>query len=260
MQYWLHVGMLIVGVGLMKLVAYQAWSAMRQRGNTIDILGLNIGALKGSASDAANLLLLRRGNRSLGVFVLIHVAIISAISLVVGKSITTVTDTGSVELQFDYPMNISILNVDLANPQSSPQLGGAIYDATQNWFTNGTTNSTFNETFSGTFIIQDGRAEYGQPFGQQIGGSVSCISPSAVTSLNSSDANVINITVPMTANYSESFLVDLPYPYMMMTTGKLLGKYLPRHEPPLHLVYSYRWNHPQCDGSQQPRLGYQPIH
>ena len=114
MQYWLHAGMLIFGVGLVKLVAYQAWSAMQQRGKTIDILDLNIGVAKGSASDAANLLLLRRRNRSLGVFVLAHVAIITAISLVVGKSITTVTDTGSVELHFDYPMNISI-DVDLFN-------------------------------------------------------------------------------------------------------------------------------------------------
>ena len=126
MQYWLHVGMLIVGVGLVKLVGYQSWSVMRQRGNTIDILALNIGAMKGSASDAANLLVLQRQNRSLlGVFVLTHAAIIAAISLVVGKSITTVIDTGSVELLFDYPMNISILNVD-PNQQSSPDVGDTI--------------------------------------------------------------------------------------------------------------------------------------
>ena len=210
MQYWLHVGMLIVGVGLMRLVAYQAWSTMRQRGNAINVLDLNIGALKGSSSDAANLLLLRSRNRSLGVFVLIHTAIIAAISLVVGKSITTVTDTGSVELPFDYPMNISILNVDLANPQSSPQLGGTIYDATQNWLSNGATNSTFNKTFSGTFIIQDGRAgaEYGQPSGQQIGGSVSCIGPSAVTFVDDG----LNVTVPLSPTDSTSFQVGLVIP------------------------------------------------
>ena len=113
MQYWLHAGMLIFGVSLVRLVAYQAWSAMRQRGKTIDILDLNIGVVKGSAFDAANLLLLRRRNRSQGVFVLTHIAIITAISLVVDKSITTVTDTGSVELLFDYLMNTSILNVDV---------------------------------------------------------------------------------------------------------------------------------------------------
>ena len=126
MQYWLHVGMLIVGVGLVKLVGYQSWLTMQQRGNTFDILDLNIGALKGSASDAANLLVLQRQNRSLlGVFVLTHAAIIAAISLVVGKSITMVIDTGSVELLFDYPMNISILNVD-PNQQSSPDVGDTI--------------------------------------------------------------------------------------------------------------------------------------
>ena len=147
MQYWLHIGMLIFGVGLVKLVAYQAWSAMRQRGSTIDVLGLNIGAVKGSVSDAANLLLLRRQNRSLGVFVLTHVAIITAISLVVGKSIATVTDTGSVELLFNYPMNISILNV-FPNQDQSQGLGTVKYGTTWAWLTNSAANSTspFNET------------------------------------------------------------------------------------------------------------------
>ena len=189
MQYWLHGGMLIAGVGLVKLVAYQSWSIMRQRGNTIDILDLNIGTLKGSAYDAANLLLLGRRNRLLGVFVLIHVAIIAAISLVVGKSITTMTDTGSVGLLFDYPMNINILNGDI--------LGGIMYTATQNWLTNGAANLTLNETFSGTFVIQDSRTEYGvntRPSGQQIGGSVSCIDPSANISFNTSGITLVNIT------------------------------------------------------------------
>ena len=81
--------MLIVGVGLGKLVAYQAWSEMGQRGNTIDILGLNIGAVNGSAFNAANLLFVRRRNSSLSIFVLAHVAIITAVSLVIGKSITS---------------------------------------------------------------------------------------------------------------------------------------------------------------------------
>ena len=103
---------LIFGVGLVRLVAYQAWLAMQQRGSTIDILGLNIGIVKGSASDVANLLFLRRQSRSLSVFVLTHAAIITAISLVVGKSITTVTDTGRMELLFNYPMNVSILNMN----------------------------------------------------------------------------------------------------------------------------------------------------
>ena len=185
MQYWLHVGMLVFGVGLVKLVACQAWSAMRQRGNTIDILGLDLGDVKGSASDAANLLLLRRRNMTLDVFVLTHVAIITAISLVVGKSITTVTDTGSVELLFDYPMNISMLIMD--DYQNGDQGFGMIsvkYGTTWAWLGNSAANLTpiVNEIFSGTFIIQDSRAEYGvnaQLSGQQIGGSVSCVDPSA---------------------------------------------------------------------------------
>jgi hypothetical protein len=106
---------------------------MQQRGNTIDIMGLNIGVVKGSVSDAANLLLLRRWNKSLGVLVLAHVAIITAISLVVGKSITTVTDTGRVELLFDYPMNISILIEDGA-------LGTMKYGPTRAWLTKSAAN------------------------------------------------------------------------------------------------------------------------
>ena len=228
MQYWLHVGMVIFGVGLVKPVAYQSWSTMRQRGNTIDILDLNIRALKGSASDAANLLLLRRRNRSLGVFVLIHAAIIAAISLVVGKTITTVTDTGSVELLFDYPMNISILN---AHPISQfysfnpPDLGGTMYDATRNWFTNGATNSTFNETFSGTFIIQDSRAEYGQPSGQQIGGSVSCFEPLTISMIEPS-ALFINITF-FSSDIRRDQTIPVELDPLAFATGNLIGQHFP---------------------------------
>ena len=216
MQYWLHVGMLIFGVGLVKLVAYQSWSTMRQQGNTINILDLNIGALKGSAYDAANILLLRSRNRSLGMFVLIHVAIIAAISLVVGKSITTtVTDARSVELLFDYPMNISISNVN-PDQQSITSLGDIKYAATWDWLTNGA-NLTINETFSGTFIIQDSRAKYGQPSGQQIGGSVSCIDPSAYISVNSSN-DWVNVSFESTV--PDEFLLEFP------AIGRLISRNL----------------------------------
>ena len=236
MQYWLHVGMLIVGVGLVKLVAYQAWSTMRQQGNTIDTLSLNIGAINGSASNAANLLFLRRRNRSPGLFVLIHVAIITAISLVVGKSITTVTDTGSVDLLFDYPMNISILNVD-QNQDASQGLGAIKYAATWAWLTNGAAanmTSPFNETFSGTFIIQDSRAEYGvnaQPSGQQIGGSVSCIDPSAIIFVNMTEyinTGLVNITyLPPDIRHNVSGTVTLELDPTNLVIGKLTGQYLP---------------------------------
>ena len=233
MQYWLHVGMLIFGVGLAKLVSYQAWSAMRQRGNTIDTLGLNIGAVKGSASDAANLLLLRRRNMSLGVFVLAHVAIITAISLVVGKSITTVTDTGSVELLFDYPMNISILLNTEPTQDSSSDLGTVKYLSTLAWLANSLANSTtsFNETFSGTFIIQDGRTEYGvnaRPSGQQISGSVSCIDPSTDILVNMTgfeDTGLMNITYLSPDTMHTSVALELDPTNLII--GKLLGQYLP---------------------------------
>ena len=242
MQYWLHVGMLIFGVGLVRLVAYQAWSAMQQRGNTIDILDLNVGVVNGSAFAAANLLLLRKRNRSLGVFVLAHVAIISAISLVVGKSITTVTDTGSVELLFDYPMNISILNVGTNHANNlapgTIEFGTIKYGPTWAWLNKGATNVTSlsNETISGTFIIQDSRAEYGvnaQPSGQQISGSVSCVDPSdsiIVNMTNYSNTGALNITcLPDIANNisgtsTGSLTLELnPYNFV---TGKLTGQYL----------------------------------
>ena len=88
MQYWLQIGMIVFGVGLVKLVAYQAWSGMRQRGNTIDNITLNVGVINGSAYNAGKLLFLKR-NRFLGGFFLVHFAIITAISLVVGFSIST---------------------------------------------------------------------------------------------------------------------------------------------------------------------------
>ena len=234
MQYWLHVGMLIVGVGLVKLVAYQAWSEMRQRGNTIDVLGLNIGTVNGSALNAVNLLFFRRRNRSLGMFVLTHVAIITAISLVVGKSISTVTDTGGVELLFDYPMNISILNV--AYQDSSQGLGSFKYATTWAWLTNTLTNLTplFNQTFSGTFIIQDSRAKYGvnaQPSGQQISGSVYCVDPSAIIFVNLtgfSNISRLNITyLPPNLMHNVSGSITLQFDPTNLVIGKLTGQYLP---------------------------------
>ena len=231
MQYWLHVGMLIFGVGLVKLVAYQAWSAMQQRGNTIDLLDLNIGVVKGSASDAANLLLLRRQNRSLGMFVLTHVAIISAISFVVGKSITTVTDTGRVELLFDYPMNINVTDDSM----------NLIYGPTWAWLTKSVTDLTFNEAFSGTFIIQDSRTEYGvntRPTGQQISGSVSCVDPSDRINVNmtgfDSESTVVSWEMNITylSTDSESVTLEIPPLYLasQLGIGNLAGQYLPHQQ------------------------------
>ena len=230
MQYWLHIGMLIFGVGLTKLVAYQAWSAMRQRGNTIDILGHNLGAVNGSASDAAFLLLLRWRNMSLGVFVLTHVAIITAISLVIGKSISTLTDTGSVELPFDYPTNISITTYD-----SIEVIGTARYGPTWAWLSNTGVNSTplVNKNYSGTFIVQDSRAEYGvnaQPSGQQISGSVSCVDPSASIVVNLTglaDVGQLNVTYLPDERHNVSGSVTLGLDPMNLAVGKLIGQYLP---------------------------------
>jgi hypothetical protein len=225
MQYWLHAGMLIFGVGLVRLVAYQAWSAMQQRGNTIDILGLNIGVINGNASAAANLLLLRRRNRSLGMFVLTHVAIISAISFVVGKSITTVTDTGRVELLFDYPMNINISDVATRN---------LMYGPTWAWLTKSATDLTFNEAFSGTFIVQDSRTEYGvntQPSGQQISGSVSCVDPSDSIIVNMTgfdDTGAINITYLSTDSGLGSVRLNIFPLTLKLGIGNLAGQYLPK--------------------------------
>ena len=217
MQYWLHVGMLIFRIGLVRLVAYQAWSAMQQRRGTIDILGLSIGVVKGSASDAVNLLFLRRWNRSLGMFVLTHAAIIIAISLVVGRSITTVTDTGRVELLFNYPMNISILNV---NEVSNRGLGSRKYGATWAWLIDNAMNSTSNKTISGTLIIQDSHAEYrvnAQLSGKQISGSVFCVDPSTNIFVNMTGfaySDILNIT----------YLPDIST--RNLAIGKLTGQYL----------------------------------
>ena len=220
MQYWLHVGMLTFGVGLVKLVAYQAWSAMRQRGNTIDILGLNIGVVNGSAYAAANLLLHRRRNRSLGVFVLTHVAIISAISFVVGKSINRVTDAGSVDLLFNYPMNISFLNEE-------GSFGVIEFGPTWFWLYKDAAdlNALYNETYSGTFIIQDSRADYGvnvRPSGQRISGSVSCVNPSANITVNTTgfyDTGILPVTIT-----TQHDITPVELDSSNFATGKLTGQ------------------------------------
>ena len=168
------------------------------------------------------------GSRSLGVFVLAYVAIITAImfSLVVGKSITTMTDTGSVELLFDYPMNIYMD----ANHVATQSLGSISYGATWVfWLTNSAANLTSlaNETFSGTFIIQDS-----QPFGQQISGSVSCVDPSDSLIVNMTgfdDTGILNITYlpDYKHNISGSLTLDLDLDHIYLAIGKLTGQYLP---------------------------------
>ena len=236
MQYWLHGGMIIFGVGLVKLVAYQAWSAMRQRGNTIDILGLNIGVVNGSAYAAANLLLHRRRNRSLGVFALAHIAIITAISFVFGKSVIAITNAGSVDLLFDYPQNISFLNED-------GYFGVIEFGPTWIWLYKSAAdlNALYNETYSGTLVIQDSRAEYGinaRPSGQRISGSVSCVDPSANITVNTTgffETGIlpVNITLYDTGfNFSESKLVELDS--RNFAIGKLTSQYLSDFDPSLN--------------------------
>ena len=97
-----------------------------------------------------------------------------------------------------------------------------MYGATQNWLNNHDANSTFNEACSGTFVIQDTRLEYGvdaQPSGQQIGGSVSCINPSANISVDTSTVHFVNITYLGSPLPALNILGDLAY-------GKVIGQRL----------------------------------
>ena len=163
----------------------------------------------------------------LGIFVLTHVAIITTISLVVGKSISTVTHTGGMELPFNYLMNISILNV--AYQDSSQGLGSFKYAMTWAWLTNTLTNLTplFNQTFSGIFIIQDSHARYGVNawlYGQQISGSVYCVDLSAIIFINLtgfSNISCLNITyLPPDLMHNVSGSITIQFDPTNLAIGK----------------------------------------
>ena len=156
----------------MKLVAYQAWLGMRQRGNTIDDLSLNIGVINGNAYNAVKLLVLKRGNRFLGGFFLVHFAI----TIIVGFSISTLKNTKNMKFEFDYPMNgaiSGILHVSTVSEIGIDFLMGEL-DPAYAWLKQRVSSSVSpsNNTFSGTLVVRNSRVKYAvnpYPSGLRIG-------------------------------------------------------------------------------------------
>ena len=137
----------------------------------------------------------------------------------------------NMKILFDYPMNISILNVkpnqDAVN--TIQELGIEKYGPTWAWLTNNSTMDLFYEAFSGTFIIQDSRAELtsnAQPSGKQISGSVSCVDPSANISIDMG-FNIVNITYLPDYTHNVSGNVTLELDPTDLAIGKLIGQNLP---------------------------------
>lgn len=170
MSYWLQAGMIIAGIGLLKLSAFQSWFIMMERGNTIHNLDLNLGAIKGSLLDACQLLL-RKGNRVLSFLVLMNIGISAAVSLIVGLSIARTG--GEKSLTFSFASISRFPNSDSASLNSDGQLN-AISKVTGWALTNDTSHGS---ALWGTLVYPDGRSNQtvnAFPGGPRIRGNISC--------------------------------------------------------------------------------------
>ena len=169
MTYWLHIGIIISGYGLFRLMAYQSWFSMKHRGTTIHTLQNNLGALQGSAFSAV--LLLRKCDRSLAAFTLVQIAITAAISLIVGYSISPVTTPHRAWAEFNYPTNFTItsLGPDYVWQRTRNQL--------ESWIFEPDNTPRQLDAFKGTLVVRDNRTTYGidvQPTGNHILGDIAC--------------------------------------------------------------------------------------
>lgn len=171
MQYLLQGGMLVTGIGLMQLSAYQAWFLMmRPGGNTMANLDLNLGAIRGSFLDATRLAF-RKGNRWLSAIILSQLVIGAAISLIISFSI--IREKGTRLLTFTYPGNTQFPNSDLGHLNSVGQLK-AIAKVNAWALDNDTTHS---HAYRGTLVTPDVRkiAINSNAAGSFIKGTLSCI-------------------------------------------------------------------------------------
>ncbi|KAJ3489097.1 hypothetical protein NLJ89_g11558 [Agrocybe chaxingu] len=151
MSWWLKVGLIVSGFGLLRLSAYQSWFVMIKHGNSIDNLDLTLGAIKGSLLDAFRLVL-RRGNVFLSLLLLAQIGIGAAINLFVGLSI--VRSPGDRVVPFSYPpisqlpdSSIAGLNSDGQNQAKAKVVGWAL-----------TNDTTHGGALRGSLVTPDGRS------------------------------------------------------------------------------------------------------
>ncbi|KAF5352595.1 hypothetical protein D9756_006330 [Leucocoprinus leucothites] len=169
-SYWLKAGVTISSIGILKLSAYQAWFILMHHGNTVKNLDLNLGAIRGSVTDACYLLF-KKNNRLLSAFVFALLGIGAAISLVTGLSIDKDTEIKLVTFQFNSTSEFP--NSKLATLNNDGQLK-AIQKVIP-WALDG--DKSHGRAFRGTLVVPDARtlqASNALPGGPTITGHFEC--------------------------------------------------------------------------------------
>ncbi|KDR68866.1 hypothetical protein GALMADRAFT_1353280 [Galerina marginata CBS 339.88] len=187
MNYWLKLGLVLASFGLLKLSAFQSWFILMKHGNTIDNLDLHLGAIKGSAFDAARLLL-RKRNFILSLLVLALISIDSGINLFVGLSI--IRTPGLRKTTFTYQGLSRLPNSKYTHLNTDGQVG-AIAKVVSWALANDTSH---HNAFRGSLVVPDSRTNFSvnaRPSGPILDGILSC-EPIPSTNIT------INTTAPVT--------------------------------------------------------------
>ncbi|KAF9522292.1 hypothetical protein CPB83DRAFT_899768 [Crepidotus variabilis] len=170
MQYWLQAGTLIASMGLLKLSAYQAWFVLMRDGNTMDSLDLSLGAIRGSFIDAGRLVF-RRRDRWVGAYILGQLGVVTAISLIIGLSITR--DQITRALVFTYSGNTEFPNSSINHLNTVGQL--LAIAKVNSWALNNDTSHS--SAYRGSLVVPDSRniTVNHVAGGPRISGTLSCV-------------------------------------------------------------------------------------
>ena len=198
MTYCIRAGMLVAGIGLTRLYSYQAWLILMRDGNSIQNLDYNLGALKGSLLDACRLIL-RKGNRGLSALLFGLLLVDTAVSLVIGFSISRDTR--------DSPITFTYANVSRFPDSSSAHLNndGQVQAIAKVdlWAMNNDTSH--GSALRGSLVVPGSRSKYSvrsAPGGPTISGAITCAGVSTYTIANNSQ--YYNITIGSHAYLAES--------------------------------------------------------
>ncbi|KAF9459411.1 hypothetical protein BDZ94DRAFT_1239268 [Collybia nuda] len=220
MQYWLQAGMLVASMGLLKLSAYQAWFIMMRDGNTMDNLDLTLGAIRGSLLDAARLTF-RKRNRLLSVFVLGQLGVTTAITLIIGLSITR--DKGTRLLAFNYLGNTQFPDSSIQHLNTEGQIQ-AIAKVNAWALSNDTTHSY---AYRGSLVIPDGRnaSVNLRAGGPRIKGTLSCTGFNNYTTSKDGNVTQYNMIYPPTGKQYIA-IPSMGFSVSMTSVGTAVTKYL----------------------------------
>ncbi|KAF9554563.1 hypothetical protein CPC08DRAFT_821620 [Agrocybe pediades] len=205
MTYWLKVGTMISGYGLMKLSAYQVWILFSQTKSrctgidanrrTIGLLDLHIGAIKGGLLDAVRLL--RRRKSFLTIFLILGIfGIDTGSNFIIGQSI--IRSPGTKELVFEYPDVARLPASDIDSLNSDQQL--AAISKVQGWAL--ANDTTHGGALHGSLVVPDGRTNSSVnpvPGGAIMNGTFTCTGVKASSIATAGDP-IKNITITVSGH------------------------------------------------------------